>query len=57
METFIWVIVIVMSFETAAKVLLLGIGRIPESKPLVLAIDSIIASALIVWGACILYGA
>jgi hypothetical protein len=52
-ETFIYVIIGLLLFESAAKVIALSTGTIPPRKPLEMALDVVIAVGLAIWG-CVL---
>jgi len=54
METFIWVLVVLMACDAIIKVIWLSIGTIQEPVPLAVALEAIIAAGLVTWGICLL---
>jgi len=54
MESFIWWIVGVWGFEIVVKIICLGVGHIPERKPIGVAIDALIGIYFVGWGILLL---
>lgn len=57
METFIWVILIIIGFESVVKIACLAIGFNPPRSNTTIAADVVIGAGLLVWGAILLHGA
>ena len=50
METYIWTIIIILSFENTLKLICLTKGKTPERTLGTMALDVFIGTCLVIWG-------
>lgn len=50
MESYIWVLLVLMIAETCAKIICLAVGFLPPRNPIATAFDVLITCGLVAWG-------